>query len=116
MPWAMSMPCKATRKKAIAAYRAALACDAELRDAYYGLGMALARGDSLTEAIAQFEEVVRRDSTHARSHYALGQAYEQQGTAAAARRAYGAFIRHWRGDEKMLAAAQSRIAHLQTPQ
>ena len=103
-------------EKAISAYRAALACDAELRDAYYGLGMALARRESLTEAIAQFEEVVRRDSTHARSHYALGQAYEQQGEAAAARLAYGAFVRHWRGDEKVLAAAQSRIEHLQTPQ
>ena len=97
-------------EKAISAYRAALACDAELRDAYYGLGMALARRESLAEAIAQFEEVVRRDSTHARSHYALGQAYEQQGEAAAARLAYGAFVRHWRGDEKVLAAAQSRIA------
>ena len=102
--------------KAISAYRAALACDAELRDAYYGLGMALARRESLTEAIAQFEEVVRRDSTHARSHYALGQAYEQQGEAAAARLAYGAFVRHWRGDEKVLAAAQSRIEHLRTLQ
>lgn len=101
--------------KAIDAYRAALACNAELGDAYYGLGMALARRESLAEAIAQFEEVVRRDSTHARSHYALGQAYEQQGAVAAAHLAYGAFVRHWRGDDKALAAAQSRIAHLQTP-
>ena len=105
-------------EKAVSAYRAALACDAELRDAYYGFGHGFGPGASpWRRPSPQFEEVVRL-RLHSMRAPTTRWAKPTRNRARSRRRALRteAFVRHWRGDEKVLAAAQSRIAHLQTPQ
>ena len=99
---------------AIQTYKAAIAADADLRDAYYSLGKVYARREAFDEAVAQFEAAVERDSTYARAHFALGNLHEQRGTPEEARGAYAAFLRHWQGDEEMAATVHDRISQLRS--
>jgi len=56
--------------------------------ARYGLAMELVKGGNYSEAVSQFETLLKHDESYAAAYYHGGQAYEKLGDVEEARRIY----------------------------
>jgi len=90
--------------EAEAAFREALAGDASLDRAWYGLGLALARTDRLDEAVAAFEHHTVLQPMNPCGWYQLAHVHARRGDADACRRV----IAHLKGFEPRVAAQLER--------
>lgn len=81
-----------------------------------GLGRAYLELGRTTEAIAEYERLVKLNPHWARAHYQLGQAYERKGEADKARAAYQRFLQVWQAADVDIPEVQQAKASLATTQ